>query len=85
MQSAVTLYGTLLSEFDGFNVDPNISLLNDNLKSPEMYFVAGYIIVISKLEALQSTQTLHPNTVCSLLLFLYYMFRPFIRPSPCRK
>jgi hypothetical protein len=36
VQSAVTLYGTLLSEFDGFNVDPNISLLNDILKSPEI-------------------------------------------------
>jgi hypothetical protein len=83
VQSAVTLYGTLLSEFDGFNVDPNISLLNDNLKSPEIYFVAGYtrIFAVSKSVA----QTLHPNTICSLLLFLYYMFRPFIRPSSCRK
>jgi len=32
VQSAVTLYGTLLNEFDGFNVDPNISQLNDNFR-----------------------------------------------------
>ena len=55
------------------------------LESPEIYFVAGYVIVISKSVALQSTQTQHPNTIRSLLLFLYYMFRPFIQPSSCRK
>jgi hypothetical protein len=55
------------------------------LESPEIYFVAGYIIVISKSVALQSTQTQHTNTIRSLLLFLHYMFRPFIQPSSCRK